>query len=112
MLAVNQILRAGSEVSRSSQLRDIDIIKWAEERSGLKEMRDIREIQTLAGVLSRLNAGRLPEAADFIAQRIKAVITAKQPKGSWEKAQTIELLTPTTASVVNQSEIALTGLGT
>lgn len=73
-------------------------------------MRDFAEDQTLV-MAQRLGAEQVSEAADIIAQRVKAILAAKATaKRSWEKKQAIELLGGS-GSVVPQSEITRTGVG-
>lgn len=95
----------------SKDLHKVDLLRWSRESTGLKELRDLREVQTLMVVLHRLSADEISGAADVIAQRVKSILAAKTtPKGSWERSQAIELLGGTGA-IVPQAEINLTGLG-
>ena len=109
LIAVRLCLSVGTPASTKDLLK-VDVARWAREHSGLAEKRDLREVQTLMAVLHQINSGRLPEAVDIISQRAKGILQAKAPKGSWEKAQVIELVM-TGNGIVPQSEIALTGLG-
>jgi len=61
--------------------------------------------------MQKLNQYKYAEAADVIAQRIKAVLSAKSAKGSWEKAQQIEVLATHGGPLATASELSLTGLG-
>ena len=110
LCAVSQAVMKGLPKD-SHALRDVDVIRWASDFSGLKELRDQREVRTLSHVVARLNANNLQEAIDICSQRIKAICMAKAPKGSWEKAAAVELIPTGGAMVATQSEIALTGLG-
>ena len=94
----------------TKELLKTEMQRWGRDGTGLKELRDTREMQTLMLVLSRLCEDRVEEAVDVIAQRAKSILSAKSPKGSWEKSQVLELLAGA-GSVVPQGEIALTGLG-
>jgi len=112
LISVHNSLNKGDPPD-SRAMMGTDLTRWASDgSSGLKEIRDIREIQTLCLALQRMGAGRLDEAADVLAQRVKAVLTAKAPKGSWEKGQIIELLPVAGGSVATAAELTLTGLGT
>lgn len=109
LLAVRQALNA--EPAKSSKdLWRTDVMRWSRDSTGLKEVRDQREIQTLMLILQKLNEDQVEQAADVIAQRAKSLLVAKTAKGSWEKSATIELLA-SSSGVVPQSEIALSGLG-
>ena len=94
----------------TSDLFDLDLTKWGRDLTGLKDIRDQREAQTLAQILQHLLQDRLEEAADTIAQRVKAILMAKSEKGSWAKATQVELLPIDGTSVALPSEIALAGL--
>jgi len=107
--AVRVALHEGPPTS-TKDLNKVDVQRWARDSTGLKEMRDLREVQSLIMVLARINEDKLPDAVDAIAQRVKGILTAKSPKGSWEKAQVLELLA-SGPSVVPQTEIVLSGLG-
>ena len=109
LLAVRAALSMGPATS-SRDLNSVDVQRWARDHSSLKELRDSREVSTLMLILKNINEDKLPEAVDVIAQRVKAVLTAKAPKGTWEKAQALELLT-SGAAIVPHGEITLTGLG-
>ena len=63
----------------------VDLAQWTSS-AGLKELRDIREIQALSMILTELNHARIQKAADIIAMRIREVRAAKGTGGSWEKA--------------------------
>jgi len=110
LISVHNALSKGDPADSKSMM-NTDLVRWASDQSGLKEIRDLREVQTLCLALQRMGAGRMSEAADVLAQRVKAVLSAKAAKGSWEKGQQIELLPVTGAAVVTASELALTGLG-
>ena len=110
LVAVHNALAKG-DPKDTRELMHVDVTRWSQDCTGLKETRDLREVQNLCLVLQRLQAGRESEAADCIAQRIKSILTAKAPKGSWEKAQQIELLPVSGAAVATAAELSLTGLG-
>ena len=64
----------------------------------MTELRDQREIQTIAEALDRLNRKDVESAFDVLVQRIQAIQTAKKKNSSWEKASNIELITSGGAS--------------
>lgn len=97
--------------SSDTELRNVDVVKWAQHLAELKELRDSREVVTLSHIIKRISENRLPEALDVCAQRVKAICVAKAPKGSWEKASAVELMPLAGASACTQSGITLTGLG-
>ena len=71
---------------------------WAATAGGLKEIRDQRELAVLARVLGLLNQEKLPEAADVLTQRVRELLAAKRPGGTWEKGELLSLM-PTAQSV-------------
>ena len=82
----------------SKDLLDTDPTGWAATMCDLKDVRDLKEVQFLAKLLSDLNANRLPEAVDLLAMRIREIRMAKMAGGSWEKANAVSLM-PSTATV-------------
>ena len=90
-------------------LRHVSVTTWSLDpaKTGLKETRDQREVQTLAQILDAINKSDLPRAADLVAQRIKAVQRAKDGKGTGEKAALLELLPTMSTSSALEGEIAL-----
>ncbi len=79
-------------ISQSKQLRRASVSQWATAHSGLSEIRDQREVQTLALVMDLVNTDDLAAAMDVLAQRIIAVQRAKSKGGNWDKAENVELL--------------------
>ena len=79
-------------LTHTRQLRDVSVTAWAQQHSGVTEVRDNKEILTLALVLDLVNGNDLEAALDVLAQRILAVQRAKQKGGSWEKAAGLFLL--------------------
>ena len=51
----------------------------------------MKEIQFICKLLADISVGRLPEAVDLLAMRVREVRAAKLPGGSWEKAAAISL---------------------
>eukprot|EP00435_Cladocopium_sp_Y103_P045104 s1029_g12.t2 len=79
-------------ITRSSQLREASVTSWAHQFAGLSEIRDMKEVLTLAEVLDAVNRKEIAQAMDILCQRILAIQAAKQKGGSWEKAEAIELV--------------------
>ena len=79
-------------LTKSSQLRQADVSTWASQFSGLTEIRDVREVLTLAEAMNAINRKEISRAMDLLAQRILAIQLAKQTNGSWDKAMGIELI--------------------
>ena len=80
-------------VRRSSDLRRGSVVAWAERHSGLSELRDQRELLTLATAMDLINDRQLESAMDVLSQRISSLQAAKTKGGSWEKSSRIELTT-------------------
>ena len=68
-------------------------------------LRNERELRTLADGLDNLLSGRLAEAGDLMIQRYKAVETAVSGEG-WELARHLEVIPPASISAVSLSERA------
>jgi len=81
-----------STAGKMDDLYRADVTTWAATGTGLKETRDIKEVQLLSKILLEINKDRLPQAVDIIAQRIREVRMAKQAGNSWEKAELISLM--------------------
>ena len=81
-------------LKRSSELRNHSVVDWVQRCSGLVELRDTREAQTLAMAMDAINQNQLATCMDILAQRIQAIQAAKAKGGSWEKAAKIELALP------------------
>jgi hypothetical protein len=67
--------------------------------SGLKEIRDIREVQLLSRLIQDLNSNKLAEAVDLAAQRIREILVAKRTGGTWEKGALVSLMSSEQASM-------------
>lgn len=76
------------------------------EHRGAVPMRTLRELKTLALVLDRLVSDRRREAADLIAQRIKALELSLVDSG-WHRAQFLELLPQEGATLMETDETAM-----
>ena len=94
-------------VTKTSQLREASVVSWATQHAGLTEIRDIREVLTLAEAMDSINRREIARAMDILAQRILAVQQAKRKGGSWDKAEAIELI-PSGNSLASSSMLALT----
>ena len=94
-------------VTKTSQLREASVVSWATQHAGLTEIRDIREVLTLAEAMDSINRKEIARAMDILAQRILAVQQAKRKGGSWDKAEAIELI-PSGNSLASSSMLALT----
>ena len=79
--------------SNTRDLAKVSVAQWAEKYTELTELRDLREVQTLAECFDRLNRGEVEACADIIVQRIQAIRVAKKKGGTWEKAESLELIT-------------------
>jgi hypothetical protein len=77
--------------SNSHELLATDPCGWAASNSELKDVRDLKEVQFLARLMSEVSLGRLPQAMDLCAMRVREVRMAKAASGSWEKAAAISL---------------------
>ena len=82
----------GGQVEDLKDLYKTDPTVWAGTLTGLKEIRDLREVQLLSKVVSELNKDRIPQAVDFMTHRIREVLAAKKAGGSWEKGALVSLL--------------------
>lgn len=94
-------------LTKSSQLREANVTQWASQHSGLSEIRDVREVLTLAETMDCINRREISRAMDVLAQRILAVQQAKRKGGSWEKAECIELI-PSGSALASNAMLALT----
>lgn len=66
-------------------------------------LRMTRELQTLSTALDHLMAGRLAHASDTLIQRLKACETSLW-EGGWSTAKHLEIIPPTTATLVQPEE--------
>jgi len=80
------------EVRESKNLRKASVRTWATDKSGLTDLRDQREVSTLAAVTDHLQVDEVAMALDIICQRISAVQLAKQKGSTWERAEKSELI--------------------
>ena len=96
--------------STTSELYRTDVAAWAMSPlgPGLKDLRDIREVQVLGQVLTHLTSQRIPQAVDLMAHRIREIRAAKAPGGSWDKAAPISLLPGEVSSSAVMPDSAMT----
>ena len=88
-------LRCGlGQVRESKDLRSPSVRAWASKETGLTDVRDLREVGTLAAAIDHLNLGEAAQALDVLTQRVLAIQIAKQKGGSWERAERIEMIPP------------------
>ena len=106
-LAAVRFKMGKGQVNNSKQLTQVPVAEWASSSSssGLTEVRDVREAQTLAAAMEALNLSDLSRAMDILAMRLMALQRAKAKGGSWEKAQQLELIP------LPGSEVGPAGLG-
>ena len=80
---------AAGTLRHSKDLRDCSVSDWlaVSHNAGLTEVRDVRELQTLAVVMDSISRDELSRAMDVLAMRIESVIQAKSNGGTWEKSQ-------------------------
>ena len=90
----------------TKELREVSVTDWACKQT-LGEVRDRREIQTLARCIDLLTQRDLSVLLDTLSQRITAIIQAKQKGGSWDKAQQIELVAPEGGSLAPSGMLRL-----
>jgi len=88
---VHRRLSAG-RISQSKMLRSVSVQTWAREHSGLTEVRDQREVLTLATVMDLIDGDQCEEAMDVLTQRICGIQKAKAKGGCLEKAGDLELV--------------------
>ena len=60
-------------VRRTGDLRKVSCAQWATQYTGLTEVRDLREVQTLAAVMDLINMADLETAMDTLDHRIVAI---------------------------------------
>jgi hypothetical protein len=93
-------------VTKSGQLREASVASWAGQYTGLTEVRDLREVMTLANIMDSINRREMAQAMDVLSQRIVAIQLAKRKGGSWDKAELVELV-PSGNTVGTSSTLAL-----
>jgi hypothetical protein len=88
---IREKVMAGS-VTKTDDLYTSDPQLWATTMSGLKEIRDVREVQILCRLIVDMNYGRHARAMDTMTMRIREIKAAKSQGSSWEKALVMSLL--------------------
>ena len=71
---------------------------------GKMNLRTLRELKTLCTALDTLAVSRPAQAADVLAQRIKALERATS-EGHWSSAQFLELISPESAGLLERDEL-------
>ena len=105
--AIRQKLMRGGIV-KTSQLRDVEMTEFITTgAAGLKEVRDRREAMTILQAMDFINQKELEKAMDVLAMRVTALLEAKGPGGTWEKAAKKELIPEEGASI---APAGLTGM--
>jgi len=79
-------------VSTQGDLNKVSVAQWASQHAGLSDIRDTREVATLASAMDAINRREVQQAMDILSQRILAIQLAKRKGGSWEKAEAVELI--------------------
>ncbi|CAE8597891.1 unnamed protein product, partial [Polarella glacialis] len=79
-------------VTKSGQLREASVAAWAGQYTGLSEVRDLREVMTLANIMDSINRREVAHTMDVLSQRIVAIQLARRKGGSWDKAELVELV--------------------
>ena len=93
---------------KTSQLRDVEMTEFITTgAAGLKEVRDRREAMTILQAMDFINQKELEKAMDVLAMRVTALLEAKGPGGTWEKAAKKELIPEEGASI---APAGLTGM--
>ena len=82
----------GQRPTKTSHLRDVSVVDWVGNGSGLSEVRDVREATTLACILDAVNRKCVEEALDVLVMRLHALQAAKGKGGTCEKASKLELI--------------------
>eukprot|EP00971_Amphidinium_carterae_P331187 6464604-Amphidinium_carterae.1 len=91
LLGCHMALQKGS-IKRSKQLRDVGVGTWAARFSSVTDVRDQREIQSIASAMDAIQVYDIEAAMDIMSQRILAIQAAKAKGSSWEKAEKLELI--------------------
>ena len=107
MAMVHSKLGLGN-VRKTKQLRTASVSTWVQNYGGVTEVRDVREMATLASVMDLVNQEDLAAAMDTLSQRILAIQQAKKKGGSWEKAEAIELTPGAGTGLASSSMLRLT----
>ena len=81
----------GAQPKNTQELRRVDSSAWANLYSGLKEVRDQKELAFLCKVLLELGMDNYGAVADLLAQRCRELLAAKRENGNWDKASVLSL---------------------
>ena len=93
-------------IGETRDLRAAPCRTWAakSDNTGLTDLRDSREVATIATVLDHVNMGELAQALDVLVQRIGAIQIAKQKGSNWERAERSELI-PQAGTLITPSGV-------
>jgi len=107
LAAIYSKVTRGESVRSTKDLRRTNAFAWSTTFSGLSDLRDQREVQTLCLAIDHVNKDQMAEALDTMAQRVVAIQAAKRKGGTWEKAEAAELLPGTGSAVVPGGMLSL-----
>ena len=79
-------------IGTQGDLARVSVAQWASSRAGLSDIRDAREVATLAHAMDAISRKEVQQAMGILAQRILAILLAKRKGGTWEKAEAVELI--------------------
>ena len=94
--------------SSTEHRHGVNVSTWAAQHTGLTEVRDLREVATLAAAIDAVNRREVEKALDILSQRIMAIQKAKSKGGTWDKAEALELLPGSGTSMVPGGMLSLT----
>lgn len=93
--------------TKRGDLTNTSLAAWASTHTGLTEMRDLREVQTLAMAMDYIKSSEVERAMDVLSQRVMAIQAAKKKGGNWERAEALELLPGTGSGLVPGAMLSL-----
>ena len=96
-------------ISESKSLRDVNVAAWASAHTGLTETRDLREVANIAAAMDAVQRDEIASALDILAQRVVSIQNAKKAGGKWEKAELIELISPSGSGLASGGMLSLMG---
>ena len=73
-------------------MRKASVVAWAQKYAVMSEIRDRRELETIAQAMDHISRGDLQEVMDLLAQRVLSIRQAKAKGGDWSKSSAIELI--------------------
>ena len=94
-------------LKETKQLREASVSTFVTQNPS-KEVRDQRELLTVAAAIDAVNRNDLAEALDLLVQRLLAIQMAKKDGGGgWAKAEALELVGSTSSSAGASSVLRL-----